>query len=126
MPAHREHGNAFIAGLVSHHCSLTTGLLGAQLLLGLGILLQLNAYSILLGASALGLVFTYPLMKRLTYWVSSSHPAFRVPAAVHEHLKNIFSLMQLQLLCWASSLRSVFLPTPALPLSVQGIPGPDS
>ena len=43
--------------------------LGCQLLLGLGILLQLNAYSIVLGASSLGLVFTYPLLKRFTYWV---------------------------------------------------------
>ncbi len=45
--------------------------LGAQLLLGLGILLQLNAYSISLGAASLGLVFTYPLLKRFTYWVNS-------------------------------------------------------
>ncbi|KAF7825398.1 4-hydroxybenzoate polyprenyltransferase, mitochondrial [Senna tora] len=44
------------------------GFLGFQLLLGLGILLQLNNYSRLLGASSLLLVFTYPLMKRLTFW----------------------------------------------------------
>ncbi|KAL8513400.1 hypothetical protein ACS0TY_012748 [Phlomoides rotata] len=37
--------------------------LGFQLLLGLGILLQLNNFSIVLGASSLLLVFTYPLMK---------------------------------------------------------------
>lgn len=42
--------------------------LGLQLLLGLGILLQLNNYSRVLGASSLLLVFTYPLMKRLTFW----------------------------------------------------------
>lgn len=42
--------------------------LGFQLLLGLGILLQLNYYSIVLGASSLLLVFSYPLMKRLTFW----------------------------------------------------------
>lgn len=42
--------------------------LGAQLLLGLGILLQLNTFSQVLGASSLFLVFTYPLMKRVTYW----------------------------------------------------------
>ncbi|KAL9247073.1 hypothetical protein vseg_020543 [Gypsophila vaccaria] len=42
--------------------------LGVQLLLGLGILLQLNNYSRILGASSLLLVFTYPLMKRLTFW----------------------------------------------------------
>lgn len=32
--------------------------------------MQLNAYSIILGASSLVLVFTYPLMKRVTHWVS--------------------------------------------------------
>jgi len=48
-----------------HHA---IGLLGAQLLLGLGILLQLNDYSKVLGASSLLLVGTYPLMKRFTYW----------------------------------------------------------
>ncbi|KAF8077318.1 hypothetical protein N665_1046s0006 [Sinapis alba] len=39
-----------------------------QLLLGLGILLQLNNYSRVLGASSLFLVFSYPLMKRFTFW----------------------------------------------------------
>lgn len=42
--------------------------LSAQLSLGLLILVQLNWESILLGASSLGLVVTYPLMKRITYW----------------------------------------------------------
>ncbi|CAH9089141.1 unnamed protein product [Cuscuta epithymum] len=42
--------------------------LGFQLLLGLGILLQLNTFSRVLGASSLLLVFSYPLMKRLTFW----------------------------------------------------------
>ncbi|XP_061375469.1 4-hydroxybenzoate polyprenyltransferase, mitochondrial [Gastrolobium bilobum] len=42
--------------------------LGFQLLLGLGILLQLNNYSRVLGASSLLLVFSYPLMKRFTFW----------------------------------------------------------
>lgn len=51
------------------------GFLGAQLLLGLGILVQLNEYSVLLGASSLGLVFTYPLMKRITFWVSYLWPS---------------------------------------------------
>ena len=39
-------------------------------MLGLGVLVQLNQYSIALGASSLALVFTYPLMKRVTFWVS--------------------------------------------------------
>lgn len=42
--------------------------LGAQLSVGLAILLQLNWYSVFLGASSLGLVVSYPLMKRFTYW----------------------------------------------------------
>ncbi|CAN8230840.1 unnamed protein product [Cochlearia groenlandica] len=42
--------------------------LGVQLFLGLGILLQLNDYSRVLGASSLLLVFSYPLMKRFTFW----------------------------------------------------------
>uniref|UniRef100_A0A1B6DUU6 4-hydroxybenzoate polyprenyltransferase, mitochondrial n=1 Tax=Clastoptera arizonana TaxID=38151 RepID=A0A1B6DUU6_9HEMI len=42
--------------------------LSGQLGLGLLVLLQLNWFSILLGASSLGLVITYPLMKRITYW----------------------------------------------------------
>ncbi|WAQ86942.1 hypothetical protein PtA15_7A671 [Puccinia triticina] len=44
------------------------GWLGIQLSIGLAILLQLNMYSILLGASSLSLVIIYPLMKRITYW----------------------------------------------------------
>ena len=44
--------------------------LSLQLGAGLGILVQLNEYSIVLGAASLGLVFTYPLMKRITFWVS--------------------------------------------------------
>lgn len=42
--------------------------LSAQLSLGLLILVQLNLQSIVLGACSLGLVVTYPLMKRVTYW----------------------------------------------------------
>ncbi|XP_071644168.1 4-hydroxybenzoate polyprenyltransferase, mitochondrial [Temnothorax longispinosus] len=42
--------------------------LAGQLSLGLLVLLQLNWYSVFLGASSLGLVIIYPLMKRITYW----------------------------------------------------------
>ncbi|XP_077983578.1 4-hydroxybenzoate polyprenyltransferase, mitochondrial-like [Glandiceps talaboti] len=45
-----------------------TVFLALQLSVGLGILLQLNLYSIILGASSLGLIAAYPLMKRITYW----------------------------------------------------------
>jgi len=38
------------------------------LALGLAILLQLNTFTIILGAASLVLVFTYPFMKRITYW----------------------------------------------------------
>lgn len=40
----------------------------AQLLIGLAILLQFNMTSVLLGVLSLVLVFTYPLMKRITWW----------------------------------------------------------
>jgi 4-hydroxybenzoate polyprenyltransferase len=39
-----------------------------QLLLGLAVLVQMNGPTILLGAASLILVFTYPLMKRITWW----------------------------------------------------------
>lgn len=42
--------------------------LGGLLSLGLGVLTQLNAYSIILGTSSMCLVIVYPLMKRLTYF----------------------------------------------------------
>ena len=42
--------------------------LAGQLGLGLLVLLQLNWYSVLLGAGSMGLVVLYPLMKRVTYW----------------------------------------------------------
>jgi 4-hydroxybenzoate polyprenyltransferase len=54
------------SGAVSHRAALV--FLGAQLTAGLGILLQLNPYSQSVGAASLGLVFTYPLMKRITNW----------------------------------------------------------
>ena len=42
--------------------------LGIQLLIGLLVLLQFNGFAIVLGVAALPLVFTYPFMKRITYW----------------------------------------------------------
>lgn len=51
------------------------GLLGVQLLLGLGVLLQLNDFSKVVGAASLALVATYPLMKRITFWVSKADAA---------------------------------------------------
>ncbi|GCC29737.1 hypothetical protein chiPu_0008179 [Chiloscyllium punctatum] len=54
------------AGEVSHLQALV--FLSGQLSLGLAVLLCLNNYSIVLGAASLGLVVTYPLMKRVTYW----------------------------------------------------------
>ena len=43
-------------------------LLAFMLSLGLAILAQFNAVTIAVGAASLVLVFTYPLMKRVTYW----------------------------------------------------------
>lgn len=54
------------AGTVSKPAA--TVFLGTQLLLGLGILTQLNTYSILLGMASLPLVAIYPFMKRVTYY----------------------------------------------------------
>jgi len=45
-----------------------TAFLALQLSAALVVLLQLNWYSIILGASSLSIVITYPLMKRFTYW----------------------------------------------------------
>ena len=39
-----------------------------QLMLGLLVLVQFNGFTILLGAASLVLVFTYPTMKRITWW----------------------------------------------------------
>ncbi|MDX2142236.1 MAG: 4-hydroxybenzoate octaprenyltransferase [Rhodospirillaceae bacterium] len=42
--------------------------LAAQLLIGLWILAQFNTFAIVVGVASLGLVFSYPFMKRITYW----------------------------------------------------------
>ena len=42
--------------------------LAFELLIGLLILLSFNRFAIALGAASLILVFSYPLMKRITYW----------------------------------------------------------
>ena len=42
--------------------------LGFLCLIGLGILLQLNEFTIWMGVGSLGLVVLYPFMKRFTYW----------------------------------------------------------
>jgi 4-hydroxybenzoate polyprenyltransferase len=39
-----------------------------QLIAGLAVLLQMNTQAIIVGAASLVLVFTYPFMKRITYW----------------------------------------------------------
>ena len=42
--------------------------LALQLLVGLAILLALPRFAVWVGAASLALVFTYPLMKRITFW----------------------------------------------------------
>ncbi|MCZ6496919.1 MAG: 4-hydroxybenzoate octaprenyltransferase [Alphaproteobacteria bacterium] len=42
--------------------------LGGQLVVGLAILYAFNALTFALGVASLALVFTYPFMKRITYW----------------------------------------------------------
>ena len=56
--------------LASGHLSLTQAIvfLVVLLALGLAILLNFNRLTLLWGAASLLLVFTYPLMKRITWW----------------------------------------------------------
>lgn len=44
------------------------GFLGALCLIGLGVLLQFNPFTVFLGLASLGLVAAYPFMKRITWW----------------------------------------------------------
>ncbi|CAL1689524.1 unnamed protein product [Lasius platythorax] len=62
----RTKDRPLVSGQITPRQSLM--FLAGQLSLGLLVLLQLNWYSIFLGASSLGLVIIYPLMKRVTYW----------------------------------------------------------
>ncbi|XP_059479829.1 4-hydroxybenzoate polyprenyltransferase, mitochondrial [Neocloeon triangulifer] len=62
----RTKDRPLVSGALSQGDALV--FLAGQLGLGLAILLQLNWYSIVLGASSLGLVVVYPLMKRVTHW----------------------------------------------------------
>ncbi|MDR3435937.1 4-hydroxybenzoate octaprenyltransferase [Telmatospirillum sp.] len=62
----RTAGRPIPSGAVSPRQA--TLFLALQLFVGLIILLQFNGTSVLLGAASLGLVFTYPFMKRITYW----------------------------------------------------------
>ncbi|KAI8101266.1 hypothetical protein M9435_001374 [Picochlorum sp. BPE23] len=75
------------AGTVTHGQALAW--LGLQLSAGLGILLQLNETSQLLGVASLPFVIAYPLMKRITGWpqaflgLTINWGAFMGWAAVH-------------------------------------------
>ncbi|XP_058058597.1 4-hydroxybenzoate polyprenyltransferase, mitochondrial [Anopheles bellator] len=62
----RTKNRPLVAGDISQFDAFV--FLAGQLGVGLTILLQLNWYSIVLGASSLGLIIVYPLMKRITYW----------------------------------------------------------
>ncbi|DBB16487.1 TPA: Palmitoyl-protein thioesterase 1 [Trebouxia sp. C0006] len=82
------------------------GLLGGQLLLGLGILLQLNDFSKVVGASSLALVFAYPLMKRITFWpqaflgLTFNWGALLGYAAVHGYLDWQIVPLYAHGVCW--------------------------
>ncbi|KAI8808263.1 UbiA prenyltransferase family-domain-containing protein [Cladochytrium replicatum] len=79
--------------------------LGGQLSVGLAVLMQLNTYSILLGASSLAVVVIYPLMKRITYW----------PQAVLGLAFNWGALLG-----WSAMLGSLYNPV-TLPLYLSGV-----
>lgn len=62
----RTRGRPIPSGAVS--VTNATAFLAAQCLIGLAILVQLNRFAIVLGASSLVLVALYPFMKRITWW----------------------------------------------------------
>jgi 4-hydroxybenzoate polyprenyltransferase len=62
----RTRSRPITSGLVSKKQAIA--FLGAQLAVSMCILLSLNSYSVILGASSLLFVFTYPLFKRFTNW----------------------------------------------------------
>ncbi|WVZ88424.1 hypothetical protein U9M48_034947, partial [Paspalum notatum var. saurae] len=78
-----------------------------QVLLWFGFLLQLNNRSLIMGASWLVLFFTYPLMKRLTYWPQAylgftiNFGVFLASAAIKENLDYAVILpMYFAGICW--------------------------
>jgi 4-hydroxybenzoate polyprenyltransferase len=62
----RTRGRPIPSGAVS--ATAAALFLIVQLLIGLAILLSLNRFSIILGASSLILIAIYPFMKRITWW----------------------------------------------------------
>jgi 4-hydroxybenzoate polyprenyltransferase len=62
----RTRGRPIPSGAVSVRAALV--FLAAQCTVGLVILLQLNRFSIMLGAVSLALIAAYPFMKRITWW----------------------------------------------------------
>ena len=62
----RTRGRPLPSGAVSLRAACI--FLVLQLIVGLVILLQLNRFAILLGASSLALIAIYPFMKRITWW----------------------------------------------------------
>ncbi|KAL0592172.1 hypothetical protein ABG067_000279 [Albugo candida] len=81
--------------------------LGIQLCGGLAVLLQLNWYSVAIGASSLCLVVAYPLMKRVTYWpqaflgLTFNYGAILGWAAVHGSINwPIVLPLYLSGVCW--------------------------
>ena len=62
----RTRGRPIPSGAVS--VKQAWAFLAAQSLIGLSILIQLNLFSIMLGAASLLLIAAYPFMKRITWW----------------------------------------------------------
>lgn len=66
LTAERTKSRPIAAGDITQTQALA--FLASQMTLGLGILTQLNWYSIVLGACSVPLIIIYPLMKRYTYY----------------------------------------------------------
>ena len=62
----RTRNRPLAAGTLTH--KQATGFLGVQMLAGLGVLLNMNTLTIMLGFCAVLPMFIYPALKRITYW----------------------------------------------------------
>jgi 4-hydroxybenzoate polyprenyltransferase len=88
--------------------------LGAQLLVGLFVLLSFNTFAIALGIASLGLVALYPFMKRWTYWpqaflgLTFNWGALMGWAAIHESLSVAPVLLYAGSILWTVGYDTIY------------------